>query len=76
MKATVQARLDEQSQEALQILVKRNGWSPSQAVRESLIHMVKQVRTTPRRRIIGVGVAASGIGDLSTNPRHMEGFGE
>jgi hypothetical protein len=73
---SVQARLDEEAREALQTLVMRNGWSPSQAVRESLIHMVRQVSTTPRRRIIGVGIAASGIGDLSTNPRHMEGFGE
>jgi hypothetical protein len=73
---SVQARLDEESEDALETLVKRNGWSPSQAVRESLIHMVKHGISTPRRRIIGVGIAASGIGDLSTNPIHMEGFGE
>jgi hypothetical protein len=24
----------------------------------------------------GFGVFASGVGDLSTNPRHLEGFGE
>ena len=73
---SVQARLDVESEDALDTLVKRNGWSPSQAVRESLIHMVKHGGATPRRRVIGVGIVASGIGDLSSNPRHMEGFGE
>ena len=76
MDTVVQARLDKEAQAALHSLVKRHGWSQSQAVRESLLQMERQEMRTKKRRIIGVGIVATGIGDLSTNEKHMEGFGK
>ena len=75
MAATVQARLDEESQEALATLTRRLGMSQSEVVRASLRLMVQQHAAPKGTRIIGAGKYASGIGDLSTNKKHMEDFG-
>ena len=75
MAATVQARLDEESQEALATLTRRLGLSQSEVVRASLRLMVQQHAAPKGTQIIGAGKYASGISDLSTNKKHMEGFG-
>lgn len=75
MKAVVQARLDPEARQALDGLVRRLGWSPSKVVRESLRLMNRHHSAAPRRRVIGVGRFASGLPDLGSNKRHMEGFG-
>jgi hypothetical protein len=75
MKASVQARLDPESQAALDGLVRRLGWSPSKVVRESLRLMARQHTTAPRKKVIGVGEFDSGLTDLGSNKRHLEGFG-
>lgn len=75
MASTVQARLDPESQEALETLTKRLGMSQSEVVRASLRLMVQQHAAPKGTRIIGVGKYASGVGDLATNKKHMEGFG-
>lgn len=75
MKSTVQARLDEESAAALETLELRLGMSSSQIVRASLCLMLQQQATSKPRRIIGQGEFDSGVGDLATNKKHMEGFG-
>jgi len=70
----VQARLDEETQEALDGLVRRLGWSPSRVVREG-IRLVDKHHAKPRPRMIGIGMFSSGLGDLATNKKYMEGFG-
>jgi hypothetical protein len=75
MKAVVQARLDPEAQQALDVLVRRLGWSPSRVVRESLRLMGRHHSASPRRRVIGVGTFHSGLLDLGSNKRHMQGFG-
>jgi hypothetical protein len=75
MKTSVQARLDDESAAALETLERRLGLSSSEIVRASLRLMVKQHSATPRKKFLGVGKFASGIGDLATNKKHMEGFG-
>jgi hypothetical protein len=74
MKTSVQARLDEESQIALDGLVRRLGWSPSKVVREG-IRLVDQQHAKPHPRMIGIGMFSSGLGDLATNKKYMEGFG-
>ena len=76
MKTSVQARLDPESQAALDGLVRRLGWSPSRVVRESLRLMEKQHAAVPRRKLIAIGLYESGVSDLATNKKHMEDFGE
>jgi predicted transcriptional regulator len=75
MKTSVQARLDEDSQAALQRLATANGWTTSRVIRESILFMDENRVTKPRRKMIGIGKFDSGIGDLATNKKHMEDFG-
>jgi hypothetical protein len=77
MKATVQARLDEESQAALNQLTRQLGWSPSRVVREGLRLMVRHhCAPKPRKRkIIGMGKFSGGPPDLSTNKKYMEDYG-
>lgn len=76
MSATVQARLDDESQVALDQLVQRLGWSPSRVVREGLRLMALYYGSTPaRKRIIGLGEFEAGPADLATNKKHMEDYG-
>jgi Ribbon-helix-helix protein, copG family len=74
-KLSVQARLDPESREALETLTRRLGMSQSEVVRASLRLMVKEHAAPKPRKIIGAGQFDSGIGDLATNKKHMQGFG-
>jgi Arc/MetJ-type ribon-helix-helix transcriptional regulator len=75
MAITVQARLDDETQAALDRLVRRQGWSTSDVVREG-IRLVEQHHAPPsRRKLIGIGKYDSGISDLATNKKYMEDFG-
>ncbi|MGA3263346.1 MAG: hypothetical protein ABSC47_04790 [Terracidiphilus sp.] len=75
MPTSVQARLDEETQAALQTVVRRHGWSTSRAVREGIRLLVREQRTGAARRMIGIGMFDSGIPDLGSNKKHLEGFG-
>jgi hypothetical protein len=75
MKTSVQARLDEESQAALDGLVRRLGWTPSQVVREGIRLVDKQHAKPVRRKVIGMGEFDSGITDLGSNKAHLEGYG-
>ncbi len=75
MKTSVQARLDEEAQAALDRLVQRHGWSTSKAIREGLLLLVRQESSGAPRRMIGIGMFDSGIPDLGSNKKHLEGFG-
>jgi Arc/MetJ-type ribon-helix-helix transcriptional regulator len=81
MSAIVQARLDPKAQATLRKLVKRTKLSASEVVREALRSLeeryANQDRSSGKRpKLIGVGEFDSGITDLATNPKHMEGFGK
>jgi hypothetical protein len=76
MGATIQVRLDEKSEAALKRLVRAKGCTPSQAVRESILKDDEQLRAKPRPRLIGIGCVSFGPGDLATNEKRMEGFGQ
>jgi hypothetical protein len=75
MKTSVQARLDEETHAALEVLVRRNGWSTSRAVREGLQLLVRQQSGGAAKRMIGIGMFDSGIPDLGSNKKYLEGFG-
>jgi len=77
MKTSVQARLDEESAAALETLERRLGLSSSEVVRASLCLMVKQHSEPKKNRLkfLGIGKFDSGVTDLSTNKKYMEGFG-
>jgi hypothetical protein len=75
MKTIVQARLDKDSQAALERLADRLGWSHSQVVREGLRLMTACYGATPGKKIVGMGRFASGRSDLGSNKKHLAGFG-
>jgi len=75
MGSTVQARLDAETRETLNELVRNTGMTPSEVIREG-IRLVKENRQTKRRRrLIGVGCFESGIPDLASNQKYLEGLG-
>ena len=76
MGATVQVRLDKEAEAALKQLVRDNGWTPSEAVRNSLRTVAEQQKPRPHPRLVGIGCVSVGPGDLATNKKHMEGFGK
>ncbi len=75
MKATIQARLDRESQRALLQVARRLGWSPSKAVREGLRLLAACHSGAVSGKILGTGKFASGIPDLGSNKKHLRGFG-
>jgi len=75
MKATVHARLDPESQAALDALVRRLGWSRSRVVRQGLRVLAACYGTTSRPKIVGAGCVGSGVPDLGSNKKYLEGFG-
>jgi len=75
MVATIQARLDEQTQAALERLVRANGWTASQAIRECIRRADEQGSATSRPRLIGIGSFDSGISDLATNKAYLKDLG-
>ncbi|MGD0696577.1 MAG: hypothetical protein ABSB82_17290 [Terriglobia bacterium] len=75
MKAKIQARLDSRSQAAVKRLTRRLGWNPSRVVREGLRLLDACYGAPARDRVIGVGRFDSGLPDLGSNKKHLEGFG-
>jgi hypothetical protein len=76
MATTVQARFDPKAQAALKKLIRSNGWTTSQALRECVLRVYEQTAAKPRPRLIGIGCVDFGPGDLATNKKHMQGFGK
>lgn len=77
MKATVQARLDDESEAALKQLTRRLGWSPSRVVREGLRLMVRHYGAPKKKRkIIGMGAFEGGPPDLATNKKYLDDLGQ
>jgi hypothetical protein len=75
VRSIVQARLDPNSQKALQRLSGRLGWSPSQIVREGIRLLESCYGQSTGQRIVGLGQFSSGVRDLGSNKRHLKGFG-
>ena len=76
MKSAVQARLSLEDRKLLDELVRDLDWTPSEIVREGL-RLVRKAHSTvsAAHRIIGTGKFRSGIPDLATNKKYLEGFG-
>jgi hypothetical protein len=78
MKAYIHARLGDKERAALEELKEKTGQTESEIVRRGL-HLVAQEE---RRRRSALELAGASVGrfeqgprDLSTNRRHLEGFG-
>jgi hypothetical protein len=76
MPTTVQARLKGKAEEALQHIARFEGWTTSQVIRECILESAERRAAKPRPRLIGAGCFDSGLTDLATDKKHMEGFGK
>jgi hypothetical protein len=75
MASSIQARLDKETEQALARLVRRLGWTPSRVVREGLRLLAACYLPKGKRTVIGLGRFDSGIRDLGSNKKRLEGFG-
>ena len=75
MPTTVQARLDDKTQAALESLATRLGVSQSEVVREGIRLLNEKHKPRPRKKLIGAGMFSSGLPDLATNKNYMKDFG-
>ena len=75
MGAVIQTRLNEATKAALENAARQQGRTVSELVREGVELVISRHSASPRRKWIGVGKYDTGIADLSTNPKYMEGFG-
>jgi len=75
MPDTVQARLDRQSRQKLDRLVRRLGWSPSKVVREGIRLLAACQPDDAPKRVVGLGKFSSGVSDLGSNKTRLKGFG-
>jgi hypothetical protein len=76
----INVRVEPQLKEQLEAEAKERGVRPSDIVREALQEHIRQRTPKPScldlaRRIGLVGIYKDTPSDLSTNPKHMEGFG-
>jgi len=75
MGAVVQTRVDEETKAELEKVARQQGKSVSALVREGIRVVVNHHAASRRRKWIGVGQHDTGIPDLSTDPKYMEGYG-
>jgi antitoxin component of RelBE/YafQ-DinJ toxin-antitoxin module len=76
MKATVQARLDKETRAILKGLVENTGLRTSDVVRKGIHLVAREAEVNRPFRIIGLGEFDSGISDLASNKKHLEGYGK
>jgi Ribbon-helix-helix protein, copG family len=79
VKGYIHARLDREERAALEELKARTGQSESDIVRRGLALVALEERRRPSALDLAgasVGRFKKGPRDLSTNPKHLEGFGE
>ncbi|MCZ6672573.1 MAG: ribbon-helix-helix domain-containing protein [Verrucomicrobia bacterium] len=81
---TITIKVPEELDARLAMRAKRRGVSKSEVAREAFVQLLgdksqESVEEEPSAYDIlkdDLGCIDSGIGDLSTNPKHMEGFGK
>lgn len=76
MSHLIHARLDDDTNSLREQLQRRFGWNDSEVVREGIKALSSKTVRSGKRRILGQGKVESGIGDLSSNPKHLEDFGK
>jgi len=74
MQTSVQARLDEETQAALDRL-RRRGFSTSEVLRRGIHLLSKEVEAGKPIKIAGLGKYDFGVADLATNKKYLAGVG-
>jgi hypothetical protein len=75
MAKMVHARLDTETEGRLRRLRRSTGLGDSELIRRGLRVLDTLSGSQGRPSVIGIGAFASGIRDLGSNKRHLDGFG-
>ncbi len=75
MGKTVHARLDSETDALLRRLRRSTGMGDSELIRRGLRVLETLHVRRGGRGIVGLGAFASGLPDLGSNKRHLDGFG-
>jgi hypothetical protein len=75
MAKMVHARLDSETDGLLRRLRRSTGLGDSELIRRGLRVLDTLSGQDGRPRVVGLGAFASGIPDLGSNKRHLDGFG-
>jgi hypothetical protein len=75
MPKVVHARLDDASDHLLRRLRRNTGLGDSELIRRGLRALDALSGAKGRPSVIGLGSFASGVRDLGSNKRHLDGFG-
>jgi len=75
MSQVIHARLDDETESLREELQRRLGWNDSQIVREGIKALSTLAAPKNGCKIIGLGQFESGVSDLGSNKKHLEGFG-
>lgn len=76
MSRVLQARIDDDDDAFVDELKASTGWSDSEVVRQGIQSLKDSFGKKRKRRIVGIGEFDSGISDLGSNKKHLEGFGQ
>ena len=74
MKTSVQARLDEETREILDRL-RLGGLTTSDVIREGIRRLDRELSKGAAARMIGIGMIRSGVSDMGSNKKYLEGLG-
>ena len=72
----IHARLDEETDNCRRELARRLGWTDSRIVREGIKSLAAYTIPGHRPGIVGIGQFESGVPDLGSNEKHLDGFGQ
>ncbi len=75
MAKMVHARLDEETDGLLRRMRRSTGLGDSELIRRGLRVLDTLSGRRGRPQVIGLGAFASGVRDLGSNKRHLDGFG-
>ena len=75
MAKLVQARLDDETDGILKELRRRTGLSDSELVRRGVRSLAALSPAPSPVRVVAIGRFSSGVRDLGSNKKHLEGFG-
>lgn len=75
MSKTINARLDDESEELLERLQQDLGQNASEVVRSALKALAAVTPRSAGERVVGIGQFTSGVSDLGSNKKHLKGFG-
>lgn len=76
MSQTIQARLDADTADLRDELRRRLGMSDSDIVREGIRALAPLIPPTKPKKFVGQGKYDTGISDLGSNKKYLEGLGE